>query len=296
MKILLIEGTKGNIEFPNLALMKLSAWHKKKGDIVALNRMDDPDKIYVSSPFNRPITNMNVFLYDKAKIEIGGYGVNSKMLPKEIEFIRPDYDLYGIDYSMGFTSRGCIRKCPFCVVPKNEGYIRNHQHIKDFLHPNHDRVVLLDNSFVNSPKFLDNAKYIIDHKIKININQGIDVRTINLEQAKILKEIMFRSRSFKGTSLYFAWDNSNDEKQIRKGIQNLLDAGIKSRYLSSYVLVNFNSTFEEDLHRCNVLWKEYGVLPFIMSFKGKHPLQRWANRRYIKYTSWEDYDQRKTRK
>ena len=61
-----------------------------------------------------------------------------------------------------------------------------------------------------------------------------------------------------------------------------------------YVLVNFNSTFKDDLYRCNVLWNEYKILPFVMSFKGKHPLQRWANRRFIKYTSWENYDVKKT--
>lgn len=296
MRVLLVEGSYSKKKFPNLALMKLSAWHKKKGDITALNRMDNPDKIYVSCPFNRIITNINVYVYKhKIEIEKGGYGINSKKLPDEIEFVMPDYDLYNIDYSMGFTSRGCINKCPFCVVPKNEGMIRNHQPVQDFLHPDHKKVILLDNSFTNSPKFKENTQFLIDNNIKINICQGIDARTLTLEQAKILKELKIRSWTFKSTMLHFAWDNTKGEKNVRRGIQNLLDAGFKSRYLCCYVLVNFNSTFEEDLYRCNVFWNEYKILPFIMSFKGKHPLQRWANRRYIKYTSFEKYDRKKTR-
>ena len=291
MKVLLIDqGKKG---FPNLALMKISAWHKSKGDTVQLNRINNPDKIYVSCPFKRPIQNLSIALSDKP-IVYGGYGINSNKLSDEIEFLMPDYSLYNIDYSIGFTSRGCINKCPFCVVPKYEGMIKDHQFVSEFLYPKHKKVILLDNSFTNSPRFKENSKYLIKNKIKVNINQGIDVRTITLEQAKILNKLMLRNWTFKSTQLHIAWDNIKDEKLVRRGIKILLKAGFRSRYLMCYVLVNFNSTFEEDLYRCNMLWKEYKVLPFIMSYKGKHPLQRWANRRYIKFTDWQNYDQAKT--
>lgn len=293
MRILLIEGSKAKINFPNLALMKLSAYHKQRRDIVRLNRMDNPDKIYMSSPFKRSFSNLSA---STSKVDIihGGYGINSQMLPSEIEFIMPDYDLYKIDYSMGFTSRGCTNKCPFCVVPKFEGAIRNHQAISTFLHQDHDKVILLDNTFTDSPKFKENSRYLINNNIKVNINQGINIRTLTEDKANILNDLKLRSKSFKYTVLYFAWDNLQDEDIIKKGIQRLLDSGFKSSYLTCYVLVNFNSTLEEDLYRCNVLWKEYKILPFIMSYKGKNPLQRWANRRYIKYTPWEDYDPKKT--
>ena len=252
-----------------------------------LNQMDNPDKIYVSSPFKRSFSNLSASI-SKAYTIHGGYGINAKMLPPEIEFTMPDYKLYNLDYSMGFTSRGCTNKCPFCVVPKFEGTIRNHQSVSEFLHPDHNKVILLDNTFTDSPRFKENSKYLINKGIKVNINQGINIRTLTENKTGILNDLKLKSKSFKYTVLYFAWDHIKDETQVRKGIQRLLDSGFKHHYLTCYVLVNFNSTFEEDLYRCNVLWKEYKILPFIMSYKGKHPLQRWANRRYIKYTSWED--------
>jgi hypothetical protein len=295
MKVLLIDECLNG--FPNLALMKLSAWHKKQGDEVFLNRIfEKPDKIYISQPFaKKTAQNFYYNFYRGLPTEKGGYGVNSNKLPNEIEFIMPDYSLYRIDYSMGFTSRGCVRQCPFCVVPRNEGMIHEHQFVSEFLYPDHKKVILLDNNFTNSPKFKENASYLIEHKIKACITQGIDARSLNEERAKILRAMKTWNWHFTRQTLHFAWDNPKDEEFVRRGVRLLLDAGFPGSSLICYVLVNYNTSFEEDLHRCNVLWQEYKVLPFIMSFKGKHPLQHWVNRRYIKFTKWEHYDERLTK-
>ena len=292
-RVLLIEGSKCRKNFPNLALMKLSAYHKGKGDIVALNKMNNPDRVYISSPFSRPLSNLYIYNHKNIPTKIGGYGINGDKLPNDIEHIMPDYDLYGIDYSMGFTSRGCINKCPFCVVPKYEGLIKNHQFVSEFLHPDHKKVILMDNSFTNSPKFKENSRYLIDKGIEVSISQGINIRTLTEEKANILKELKLKNWTFKANKLYFAWDLMKDEELVRKGIQILLNAGFKKYMLSCYVLVNYNSTFEEDLYRCNTLWNEFGILPFVMSYKGKHPLQRWANFRFIKYCDFKDFDYKK---
>lgn len=98
-------------KIPNLALMKLSAWHRSQGDQVSLDE-PEPDMVYISSPFS--FANQHIdysTMFQNAKIEYGGYGFNNKQLPPEIEHILPDYSVFNCDYSMGYTTRGCIRNC-----------------------------------------------------------------------------------------------------------------------------------------------------------------------------------------
>ena len=103
----------------NLALMKISAWHKSLGDTVSLDE-PDPDKVYVSSPFTKFKGIDYTHMFPDAEIEYGGYGLNNRMLPYHIEHIMPDYSIFNCDHSMGYTTRGCIRTCqkPPCIVPR----------------------------------------------------------------------------------------------------------------------------------------------------------------------------------
>ena len=115
-------------KIPNLALMKLSAWHKKQGDEVELYfPLKKYDKIYASQIFtwSKPQYKFN---------ELGGSGSEKweTVLPNGIEHIYPDYLLYHCEYAMGFTSRGCIRNCPFCIVRKKEGLIHATNDIYEF--------------------------------------------------------------------------------------------------------------------------------------------------------------------
>jgi len=303
MKILLIDADS---KIPNLALMKISAWHKQKGDEVFLKRglepnlpLDciHPDYTYVSCIFPKNIKKIEPF--QKAlspNISIGGYGYSFDPLRDEIEHIMPDYSLYNCDFSIGFTSRGCIRNCPWCVVPVAEGRIRDHAPITEFLHPDHKKLMLLDNNFLASPRWRQNLHEIAARGLKVCFNQGLDIRLVTHEVALCLSQINYRDQHFKRPRLYFAFDQPCMEKSVVNGIQLLKEAGIPPSHLMFYVLVGYNTTLEEDLHRINLL-KQEGVLPFVMpyNFRKDPPykdLARWVNGRYYNFVDFKDYDQK----
>lgn len=277
--------------------MKLSAWHKDHGDHVMLNNFDTyPDKVYVSVTFtkNEEKARSIEWMFD-CPVEFGGCGYSlHKRLPEDVEHICPDYDLYGIDYSMGFTSRGCVRNCGFCIVPEKEGKIHDHAHLDEFLM--HDKLVLLDNSFLQSPLWEKNLQRCIDDNIKLNICQGIDVRLLNEQQARMLAEAKLYNHNFTSKALHFAWDFPQHEAQVRRGIELLLSAGIRPQYCVCYVLVGYNTTHDEDLHRVHTLWNDYGVLPFVMRYNERrddkvlNDLARWCNNRWLfKSCTFDEY-------
>jgi len=302
MKVLLVHADG---KMPNLALMKISAYHKKQGDIVYLKKglkptlpLDclKPDKTYISTIFDWN-KEKALELSTKLGAEIGGYGVNGKQLPEEIEHQMPDYSLYGVDYSMGFTSRGCIRKCPWCIVWRKEGYIRAYASIDEFLKPNHKKLILLDNNFLASPNWFEELLKIITYRLKVNFNQGLDIRLIDRENARMLSKIKYYDWKFKNRTLHFAFDTPNVESEVISGIKLLEKVGIPRNHLMFYVLIGYNTSYEEDLHRINLLIDE-GVKPYVMPFNNTHDsyyphLERWVNGRYYKLVSWEDYRKKK---
>ena len=145
-KILLID--LDHTKFPNLALMKLSAYHKAKGDSVSLNfALGYYDKVYASCVF--PKNKKNLANYPFKNMEIGGSGIDlKKKLPKEIDSMQPDYSLYNIDYGIGFITRGCIRNCPFCIVPQKEGKLKPNRNPLQIINPKSNKVKFLDNNFL----------------------------------------------------------------------------------------------------------------------------------------------------
>jgi len=295
MRVLLIDIDS---KMGNLALMKISAYHKKRGDVVYLNRgCLAPDRVYISCIFtrNRPKALGLAKLFPNSEVQVGGSGVGfESTLPDEIEHMRPDYELYGVDYAMGFTSRGCIRNCPWCIVPKKEGPIRDHAPLNEFWDPRFRKVILLDNNFLASPNWYENLSKIIFWRLMVNFSQGLDIRLIDRENAGLLRMTRFYNWHFTDRVLHFAFDLPDMEPEVREGIAVLKKAGIKPRELMFYMLCGYNTSFEEDMHRFRVL-RELGVDPFVMKYNNRRDVPilnafaRWVNKRLYKVCEFEKY-------
>jgi len=275
--------------------MKLSAHHKRLGDRVFLNRCASPDLVYVSCVFtwNRGKTTF----YPDATI--GGTGVSlDTILPYEIEHIMPDYSLYGCDYSVGFTSRGCIRSCPWCVVPKKEGWIHDEATLSEFVHSKHRKVMLLDGNLLATPSAKRTLHELAERQLKVCFDAGLDIRLVTDEIAQMLAACDYRSRNFRERRLYFAFDEPKTERAVSQGIERLLAAGIKPRHLMFYILTGFNTSLDEDLHRIKLIQK-CGADPYVMKYNNRqspqlNALARWTNKAQIRKTvPFEQYTRRK---
>lgn len=177
--------------FPNYALMKLSAWHKQQGDIVEWWNALDNDKydlIYSSKVFD--FTEENPYLPPEKTIKGGtGYGLFSE-LPEEIDNIFPDYSIYpNCDYSIGFLTRGCPNKCPWCYVPEKEGYIKHYRTWQQLVRQDTKKLVLMDNNILACDYGVKQLAELARTDYLIDLNQGMDIRLVNDEICRILKKI-----------------------------------------------------------------------------------------------------------
>ena len=276
--------------FPNLALMKLSAWFKAKGDSVDWYRgydADKYDKVYSSKVFT--------FSKDDSELDLckdpvkGGSGYKLLTnLPDKIEHIMPDYSLYGIDYSMGFLTRGCIRTCPWCIVPEKEGKIRKHADVEEFAQ--HKNVVFLDNNVLAHDHGIAQLEKIAKLGLVVDFNQGLDARLIDDGIAKILGKIQWLS------AVRLACDDKGQIESIRKAVENLRWHNVTPRRYFCYVLVK---DINDSLERVRFL-KGLNLDPFAQPYiapdgtpptKEQKKFARWVNMKSIyKSTTWEEYN------
>ena len=289
MKVLLIDGDRmlnHRHLFPNLALMKLSAWHKANSDeILPVNFLlqSNIDRAYLSMVF--PCERIwSLVLTDIYRYGGSGFD-NWEWLPEEIEHTCPDYSLYDCNYAMGFTSRGCPRSCAFCIVPKKEGKWRATASIYEFWR-GQERLRLLDNNLTaNENHCVDVLGQILKEGIQVDFSQGLDIRFLTSRVASLLAQVRLWKQ------IHFAWDQIGDESKVRKGIALLEQAMPLSRVMF-YVLIGFDSSPEEDLYRVETL-QGLGVDPFVMPYRKTQYTQRfarWVNHKAIfKTVKWEDY-------
>ncbi|KGJ52332.1 hypothetical protein CIAN88_15435 [[Clostridium] innocuum] len=284
-------------KIPNLAIMKISAYHKAQGDDVAwyepLFDREDTDILYESKVFTFSPEYLDYPV--SGKIIRGGTGVDVKgMLPPEIESItKPDYSLYpDCDFSIQFLSRGCIRKCPFCVVPTKEGKIHQVEPLE--LNPKGKWVMLLDNNFFSCSQWRENIKILKSYKQPVSFTQGLDLRIMTDEMAQALSTVKIKQ-------VYVAWDNYEDKEIVLQGLDILLKY-IKPYKITCYCLVGFKQPYivPEDLERVYTL-RGLKVNPFAMgyidfdnpAYKKTQEIKdfcRWVNMKAaFKSCTWEEY-------
>lgn len=285
-----IDGHK----FPNFALMRISAYHKAKGDTVewANPLFGNYDKVYASKVFTfSPDVDYNGY---NCTIEKGGTGYDvKKRLPKEIEeSTLMDYSIYPqYPFSVQFFSRGCIRHCPFCLVHDKEGGIQSVEPVE--LNRGGQWIEVLDNNFFANPDWRKAVDYLMDKKLPVKLH-GVDVRIMNEEQAYYLNKLKMKQ------NIHIAWDlPSLDLTEQLKAMCKY----VKPYKITCYVLVGFNSTKEQDLYRLNRL-RELKITPFVQPYRDyenkrkpsnyENDLARWANRMWLfKSMKFEDFEPRK---
>lgn len=297
---------------PNLALMRLSAWHKAKGDDVHFYRtpyrqLGEPpySAVYGSAVFGFSADRVDRFRSEFPNAIIGGTGSGS---PVNVEAVVGDFT--GLDYSpwpdfrpsIGFTQRGCRLSCKFCVVPAKEGKPQSVATIADIWrgvgHPKH--LHLLDNDFFGQDQWPERIAEIREGGFKVCFNQGINVRAITDETAAAVASVEYRDDGFQRRRLYTAWDNLKDEGVFFTGVDRLEAAGVPPRHLLVYMLIGFakGETWDRILHRFHRM-ADRGIRPYPMPFdqtnREHKRFQRWAVRRKYLTERWEDYTTRRPR-
>lgn len=289
MKIALID-VDGHNNFPNLALMKLSAWHKAQGDQVEWwNGLDHYDRVYMSKVFTFT-PDMDIAI-NASEVITGGTGYKDyNSLPSEVEATVPDYSIYPkFKQAIGFLTRGCIRNCPWCIVPRKEGTIRpadTWEHIK---RADSREIIFLDNNVLASDHGLEQIKRMGHEQVWVDFNQGLDARLITLEVAHMLSRLHWIRY------IRLACDTSDMLPIIQRAAAYLREAGAAPSRFWAYALVQD----VEEAHRRVLALRDMGITSFAQPYRdynGGEPSReqkafaRWVNMKAaFKSCKWEEF-------
>ena len=271
-------------KYTNIALEKIRMYYQNTEYVADYLPLEHHlyDKIYCSSLFDYT---------DKSQIPddviCGGTGFDlTTVLPPKIDSMKPKLN-------MGFTTRGCIRKCKFCVVPGKEGWIRETGDIYDFWDGKNKEIVILDNNILAvKDHFKRICRQIKKEKLSVDFNQGLDHRLLDNNIADILKSM--RRKEYR-----FSFDSLKYENNVRKAIDILHKYEIK--WSMWYVLTGYDTGPAEDLMRLNLL-RSHNQKAFVQRYNGKtNPflteLAGWANQpRYFTISTFNEYLEKRGRK
>ena len=302
--------------FPNLALMRISAYHKAKGDTVNWWwGWEHYDIVYMSKVFSNAYTQDVDEPLNADKIIKGGTGyaislVDGKevydkskdgMLDPAMEKMFPDYSIYPqFDFAVAMTSRGCPRGCRFCHVAAKEGRCAvKVADVSDFWRGEQKLIEVLDPNITACREKRDLLRQYRETGVEIDFNQGLDIRLLNDDDIEDLRHMRLRN-------IHFAWDNPSDD--LRGKFIKWKEGGIKAAHGRSgtvYCLTNFEGVttqehVERALERIYFL-AENNYDPYLMIYDKPHApkeivdLQRWVNNKILfrACPRYEDYKPRK---
>lgn len=278
--------------YPNLAQMKLSAWHKAHGDDVEVyDGFSRYDRVYASKVFTSSPDWMEIINADE--VVRGGTGYDcDKPLPDEVEHTMPDYSLYNItDTAYGFLTRGCPRHCPFCIVGDKEGTKSvKVADISEFWSGQRN-IVLNDPNILACKDRESLLLQLKESRAWVDFNQGLDARLLDNDMCRLLADIRIKE-------IHFAWDNYHDGGKILPKLEMFARHSrlVHGHNAIVYVLTNYNTTHQQDLERIYTL-RKLGYWAYVMIYDKKNApditkkMQRWCNNRYIfaKCERFEDY-------
>jgi hypothetical protein len=274
--------------FPNLALMKLAAYHRQNsGTVEWVNHFERYDKVYQSKVFTFT-PDVSTVIQSEEIIKGGtGYKMYDELFCDDTE---PDYSIYPqFEHTYGFLTRGCVRHCPWCIVPKKEGMIRPYRDISDVLQ-DRKSAILMDNNVLACEHGLQQLERIIDLKGKVDFNQGLDARLVTNDIAQLLSKIKWIR------FIRFSCDTTPAVEPLLKAIEKLNKYGVKNYRIFVYLLVKDVADANE---RCKIL-KKSGVNPFAQTYRSyesniqptveQKKFAWYVNQKAVfKATEWEDY-------
>lgn len=272
---------------PNLALMRLSAWHKHLGDHAdaALGLAADTyDRVYLSKQFDYTPDDMTPW---PCEVVSGGTGYDlSVTLTDEQDTTYPDYELYGCGYAMGRLTRGCVRRCPWCVVWRQDGRVRQ---VADFdaFWRGQTHLRLLDDNLTAMPDlFLHACEFLAERKVRTSF-EALDIRLMDDAMCAALMRVK------RWGKLHFAWDSMAEEHRVIDGLLQMKAHYPSMHDVQVYVLIGYDTTPDEDLYRVERL-RSLGISPFAMPYDKADPHQRkfarWVNRKELfKACSFDEF-------
>lgn len=283
--------------YPNLALMKISTYHKIQGDCVEwYNPLCSYDKVYMAKVFG---FTPNYGYYVRAdEVERGGTGYDiSKKLPDEIDRMKPDYSMYGVntDLAYGFLTRGCPNHCKWCIVPKKEGGISPYMDITEVA-DGRKNVILMDNNILATTFGLQQLEKIVSMKVRIDFNQGLDARLVTDEVACLLASIKWYKH------IRFGCDTPQQISEVERAAALVDKYGYKGRYYLYCILMEFEESYRRVNH-----WKKKGkrFMPYCQPFRNvddprqiipqwQHDMAQWSNKKeYYMSCEFKDFSPRK---
>lgn len=305
MRVLLLQ-LDGKL--PNIALMRIAAHHRALGHDFELQHgcpSEQPslferpwDKVYASAIFERtkPLAERVRRFWPEAII--GGTGWDPRLTLEDIGITihEQDYSIYpDFVHSIGFTQRGCRFRCPFCVVPRKEGTIRQEQTITELWRgePTRRELLLLDNDFFGQPAWRERITEIREGRFRVCFTQGINFRTLTDEQAAALASVDYRDDSMTARRLYTAWDNPLDGERLLSGLRRLTRYGVRPDSIMVYMLIGYwPGETHGDRERRRKALRDFGARPYPMPYRRTPELvgyQRWVVRRADLTCSWEAF-------